>query len=223
MHSDVAPEVAVAGEFFVRRRRGKGGMPLPNGIDKDEKKEKEGDDKAETDAGPDTEAKRNMSNASTEAADGSEKKRDEECPDSKDQDEEHEEGPSDSKDLDESHDDASDSKEKQAKQADKDSIHVSNKPSHQVGHSHNPSNFVLIIDNDSGTYRPDKSQLPSFKKYLERNLPGLKIKVMACDDPKLKKMKEEQKPKKEVTKARRIAQPSDSSDSGSSSDFPESE
>jgi hypothetical protein len=241
MHSDVAPEVAISGEFFVRRRRGKGGIPLPNGIDKGNKKEgekkekegvdkegenkeKEGDDKGEKkDGDTDTDAKRNFSNASTEAADATEKKPDEESPDSKEQNEEHDEGTSDSKDLKEKHDETSDSKEKPEKQSDKDSIHVSNKPSHQVGHSHNPSNFVLIIDNDSGTYRPDKSQLPSFKKYLERNLPGLKIKVMACDDPKLKKLKEEQKPKKEVTKARRIAQPSDSSDSGSSSDFSETE
>jgi hypothetical protein len=235
MHSDVAPEVAISGEFFVRRRRGKGGMPLSNGVDNGEKKEgdkkeedendgakkeKEGDDKGEeTDVDPDTDRKWNPSNASTEAAELTEKKPDEESPDSKDQNEQHEEGTSNSKDLNEKHDEASDSKEKPEKQSDKDIIHVSNKPSHQVGHSHNPANFVLIIDNDSGTYRPAKSELPSFKKYLERNLPGLKIKVMACDDPKLKKMKEEQKPKKEVTKARRIAQPSRSSDSGSSSDF----
>lgn len=56
-----------------------------------------------------------------------------------------------------------------------------------------PAKYELIIDNDSGTYRPNKDLIPIFRKFLERNLPGLKIVVMACDDDKLQKMKDEQR------------------------------
>ena len=66
--------------------------------------------------------------------------------------------------------------------------------------------------------RTDGKQMPSLQKYLEHNLPGLKIKAMVCDDEKLKKWKEEQKPKKEVLKARKMAQQSSDSSSISSSD-----
>jgi hypothetical protein len=55
-----------------------------------------------------------------------------------------------------------------------------------------PSDYQLIIDNDSGTYRPDKRILPDLKGFLERNFPGLKIVAMDCGDEHLKKMKEEQ-------------------------------
>lgn len=55
-----------------------------------------------------------------------------------------------------------------------------------------PSDYQLIIDNDSGTYRPDKRILPDLKGFLERNFPGLKIATMDCGDEHLKKIKEEQ-------------------------------
>ncbi|OWZ57542.1 C2 domain-containing protein [Cryptococcus neoformans 125.91] len=56
-----------------------------------------------------------------------------------------------------------------------------------------PAKYELIIDNDSGTYRPNKDLIPVFRGFLKRNLPGLKIVVMACDDDKLQKMKDEQR------------------------------
>ncbi|KAK0648919.1 hypothetical protein B0T16DRAFT_371656 [Cercophora newfieldiana] len=56
----------------------------------------------------------------------------------------------------------------------------------------NPKHYQLIIDNDSGTYRPDKSVLPELKKFLEDNFPGLGIVVMHCEDRELAKMKKEQ-------------------------------
>lgn len=56
-----------------------------------------------------------------------------------------------------------------------------------------PAKYELIIDNDSGTYRPNKDLIPIFRKFLQRNFPGLKIVVMACDDDKLQKMKDEQR------------------------------
>ncbi|KAK1450546.1 C2 domain-containing protein [Colletotrichum melonis] len=57
---------------------------------------------------------------------------------------------------------------------------------------HNPSYYQLYIDNDSGTYRPDKSILPKLKEFLEANFPGLGIVVMHCEDEKLQKLKKEQ-------------------------------
>lgn len=56
-----------------------------------------------------------------------------------------------------------------------------------------PAKYELLIDNDSGTYRPNKDLIPVFRGFLKRNLPGLKIVVMACDDDKLQKMKDEQR------------------------------
>lgn len=56
----------------------------------------------------------------------------------------------------------------------------------------NPKHYQLIIDNDSGTYRPDKSILPDLQKFLEDNFPGLGVVVMHCEDEELSKMKKEQ-------------------------------
>ena len=56
-----------------------------------------------------------------------------------------------------------------------------------------PAHYELIIDNDSGTYRPDSSLIPTLKKFLRRNFPGLHISVKACDDDRLQKMKDEQR------------------------------
>lgn len=56
----------------------------------------------------------------------------------------------------------------------------------------NPSYYQLIIDNDSGTYRPDKHILPLLKAFLERNFPGLGIVAMDCGDEHLKKLKQRQ-------------------------------
>ncbi|KAI1370916.1 hypothetical protein F4677DRAFT_325018 [Hypoxylon crocopeplum] len=52
-----------------------------------------------------------------------------------------------------------------------------------------PEYYQLVIDNDSGTYRPDKSVLPDLQKLLERNFPGLGIVTLACDDPEDQKLK----------------------------------
>ncbi|KAF9870613.1 C2 domain-containing protein [Colletotrichum karsti] len=57
---------------------------------------------------------------------------------------------------------------------------------------HNPAHYQLTIDNDSGTYRPDKSILPKLKEFLEANFPGMGIVVMHCEDEKLQKLKQEQ-------------------------------
>lgn len=55
-----------------------------------------------------------------------------------------------------------------------------------------PRLYQLVIDNDSGTYRPDKSVLPDLREFLQRNFPGLGVVAMDCGDEKLKKMKKRQ-------------------------------
>jgi hypothetical protein len=55
-----------------------------------------------------------------------------------------------------------------------------------------PRLYQLVIDNDSGTYRPDKSVLPDLRAFLQRNFPGLGIVTMDCGDEKLAKMKKRQ-------------------------------
>ena len=61
-----------------------------------------------------------------------------------------------------------------------------------------PSFYELVIDNDSGTYRPNAKLLPELKKFLARNLPGLHIQTLDCqaDADKMGKMKDEQRERK---------------------------
>jgi hypothetical protein len=65
--------------------------------------------------------------------------------------------------------------------------------------SRNPKDYELIIDNDSGTYRPKKELLPVLEEWLsdQRRLGGLgAVRAMDGFDEKLKKMKEERKREK---------------------------
>ena len=58
-----------------------------------------------------------------------------------------------------------------------------------------PAYYSLIIDNDSGTYRPSADLLPQLKQYMERNLPGIKIVTLDCngDKDKMDRWKSEQR------------------------------
>lgn len=69
----------------------------------------------------------------------------------------------------------------------------------QEGHSTtkrsppNPSLYQLVIDNDSGTYRPSKTVLPDLKSFLEKNFLGLSIVAMHWEEEELKSLKEAQR------------------------------
>lgn len=61
-----------------------------------------------------------------------------------------------------------------------------------------PSHYELVIDNDSGTYRPNAAILPLLKAYLAANLPGLHIMTLDCngDKEKMDKLKSAQRERK---------------------------
>jgi hypothetical protein len=61
-----------------------------------------------------------------------------------------------------------------------------------------PHLYELIIDNDSGTYRPNGKKLHLLREFMEKNLPGLKVRTLDCqaDEEKMNKMKNQQRERK---------------------------
>ncbi|KAL9060310.1 MAG: hypothetical protein Q9162_000714 [Coniocarpon cinnabarinum] len=59
--------------------------------------------------------------------------------------------------------------------------------------------YELIIDNDSGTYRPNAKLLPLLRQFLQHNFPGLKIVTLDCqkDEELMNKLKKEQRERRQ--------------------------
>lgn len=67
-----------------------------------------------------------------------------------------------------------------------------------LGFTRSPSNYELVIDNDSGTYRPNAALLPLLHSFLSENFPGLEIMTLDCqsDAELMNRLKTEQREKK---------------------------
>ena len=81
-----------------------------------------------------------------------------------------------------------------------------------------PAYYNLVIDNDSGTYRPNKDLLPKLREFMERNFPGLKVTTLDCvgDETRMTKLKDQQRERRKVEgEDRAYAQADDSSISSS--------
>lgn len=94
------------------------------------------------------------------------------------------------------------------------------KPCVEEGSVKDPSQYELVIDNDSGTYRPNGELLPLLKQFLEHNFPGLHVKTLdsQADAEEMNKLKGEQRARKRASRHGMVyRQVSDSSSSSSSS------
>eukprot|EP01103_Thecamoeba_quadrilineata_P006365 TRINITY_DN16092_c0_g1_i1.p1 TRINITY_DN16092_c0_g1~~TRINITY_DN16092_c0_g1_i1.p1 ORF type:complete len:390 (-),score=78.03 TRINITY_DN16092_c0_g1_i1:72-1241(-) len=66
---------------------------------------------------------------------------------------------------------------------------------------HPDGSHRLVIDNASGTYAPDKNDLPLLKKVFEANFPGLDVEVYDYKDEKLEAYKKMNTPKLEYKRS----------------------
>lgn len=105
-------------------------------------------------------------------------------------------------------------------EAESDSEDESRSDHHRANSATDPSHYELIIDNDSGTYRPSAKTLPALRKFMGRSLPGLRVVTLDClaDAENLDRMKSEQTEKRNKSKGMQYLQRDSASSSISSSD-----
>lgn len=90
--------------------------------------------------------------------------------------------------------------------------------------STDPGDYELVIDNDSGTYRPDKKLLPVLAKWLQEQFGNLHIAVLDCGDEvdqKIKKRRIKAKRKHNHTLYMQTGSSSSSLSSSEQEDFAE--
>lgn len=82
--------------------------------------------------------------------------------------------------------------------------------------------YELIIDNDSGTYRPNADKLPLLREYMSMNFPGLHITTLDCqkDEERMNRLKDHRRAEKQRARENIVytQQMGDSASSLSSSD-----
>lgn len=83
-----------------------------------------------------------------------------------------------------------------------------------------PVEYELVIDNDSGTYRPNAEKLPVLREFLSSNFPGLHITTLDCqkDEARMSRLKEERRTKRKQAQGQMVfTQQKNSSESSFSS------
>lgn len=92
------------------------------------------------------------------------------------------------------------------------------KHKHAKPPTNDPANYELVIDNDSGTYRPAEGLLPLLASWLRSSLSGIgEVTTFGCFDETLEKLKKERKEAKHADGRRIFRQRSISSDGSISS------
>lgn len=69
-----------------------------------------------------------------------------------------------------------------------------------------PVEYELVIDNDSGTYRPNAEKLPLLREFLSSNFPGLHITTLDCqkDEERMSRLKEERRVKRKQSEGQLV-------------------
>lgn len=171
MHSDVSIYIAFSGEFFIRKLKN----PKAHGHD----------------SAPDP-LKHTLPPAADPGAEAAEKEKEE-------MDDKGESGSNSSRPNSKSANGKRPNPEIQAGSSSAHSIPINPSPPSSPSHpSTDPSHYELIIDNDSGTYRPNAEKLPILRQYLMHAFPGLRVHTLDCqaDQEKMKKLKDEQRKRK---------------------------
>jgi hypothetical protein len=87
--------------------------------------------------------------------------------------------------------------------------------------SNDCSAYELVIDNDSGTYRPNAAKLPLLREFLSNNFPGLHVVTLDCqnDEERMKRLKDRRRAEKQRARGHVVysQQASNSSESSLSS------